>query len=101
MYEEFKKEGRSVEVMAINIEQESKGYLEYIREKKYDWINVQDTAHLSKFREFYDIYSTPVAFILDKERNIIGKRIDPTAMKGFFEEVFKEEEEKKKAIKKD
>lgn len=96
MYQKYKKQGRSIEVMAINIEQESKGYIDYIREKQYSWINVQDTAHLSKFREFYDIYSTPVAFILDKERKIIGKRIDPEAIDGFLAEMFKEEEEEKK-----
>ncbi len=95
LYKKMEKEGRSVKVYAINIEQESKGYLKYLRENDYDWINVQDTAHLTNFRAYYDIYSTPVAYILDKERRIIGKRIDPPAMEGFFEQVFGNEEEKK------
>ena len=67
--------------------------LKYLRENKYSWINVQDTAHLTKFRDYYDIYSTPVAFILDKERRIIGKRIDPPAIDNFLKELYKEEEE--------
>ncbi len=100
LLQKLKAEGRSVEVYAINIEQESKAYKEYLREKKYDWINVQDTAHLSNFRAYYDIYSTPVAYILDKERRIVGKRIDPPAMEGFFKQVF-ENEEKKKKLKKE
>lgn len=91
IYEKYKNIGASLEVYAINIEQETPSYLKYLRENKYSWINVQDTAHLTKFRDYYDIYSTPVAFILDKERRIIGKRIDPEAMDGFLEETFKKE----------
>ena len=99
-YKKLKKEKRSVEVYAINIEQESKPYLKYLRENKYDWINVQDTGHFSNFRAYYDIFSTPVAYILDKERRIIGKRIDPEGMEAFFKQIF-ENEEKKKKIKKE
>ena len=83
--------GASLEVYAINIEQETPSYLKYLREKNYSWINVQDTAHLTKFRDYYDIYSTPVAFVLDKERNIIGKRIDPPALDDFLKEIFRQE----------
>ena len=91
LYQKYKGMGASLEVYAINIEQETPSYLKYLRENKYSWINVQDTAHLTKFRDYYDIYSTPVAFILDKERRIIGKRIDPEAIDGFLEETFRQE----------
>ena len=96
MYKKYKDQGESLEVYAINIEQETEGYLKYLREHKYSWINVQDTANLSKFRDYYDIYSTPVAFVLDKERKIIGKRIDLAAIDNFLKQVF--EDEKKKGI---
>ncbi len=91
LYQKYKNMGASLEVYAINIEQETPNYIKYLRENKYSWINVQDTAHLTKFRDYYDIYSTPVAFILDKERRIIGKRIDPEAIDGFLKETFKKE----------
>lgn len=96
LYQKYKSQGESLEVYAINIEQETAGYLKYLREHEYSWINVQDTAHLSRFRDYYDIYSTPVAFVLDKERKIIGKRIDPAAIDDFLKQVF--EDEKKKGI---
>ena len=91
VYQKFKGEGKSLEVYAINIEQETKGYMKYLRDKKYDWINVQDTAHLTRFRDYYDIYSTPVAFVLDKERKIVGKRIDPDAIGDLLEQIYSEE----------
>ncbi len=93
MYEKYKKQGKSIEVYAVNVEQESKGYKEYLKENKYSWINVQDTGNFSQFRKYYDIYSTPVSFILDKERKIIGKRLAPAAVDTFLEQYFKEEEQ--------
>ena len=95
MYKKYKDQGESLEVYAINIEQETEGYLNYLREHEYTWINVQDTAHLSKFRDYYDIYSTPVAFVLDKERKIIGKRIDPAAIDDFLKQVFEDNKKNK------
>ena len=91
VYQKYKEQGRSLEVYAINIEQETKGYMSYLRDNKYDWINVQDTAHLTRFRDYYDIYSTPVAFLLDKDRKIVGKRIDPPAIGDLLEQIYKEE----------
>lgn len=96
LYRKYKKEGKSLEIYAINIEQESKGYKKYLKEHNYTWINVQDTGHFSNFRKHYDIFSTPVSYILDKDRKIIGKRIDPGAIDKMMEQVFKEEEEQLK-----
>lgn len=95
IYEKYKKEARSLEVYAINIEQESGPYKKYLREHDYKWINVQDTAHLTNFREYYDIYSTPVAYVLDKDRKIIGKRLDPAGIDNFLGQLFKEADKKK------
>jgi hypothetical protein len=93
LYEKYKKEGKSIEVYSVNIETESDGYKKYLKENKYNWINVQDTMHLSGFRKYYDIYSTPVSYILDKNKKIVGKRIDPDGMEKFLEILFKEEED--------
>jgi hypothetical protein len=43
------------------------------------WINVCDwiypEGHTISFRQQYDIYSTPVIYILDEKKKIIAKRI--------------------------
>lgn len=92
-YNKYKAEGKSIEVYAINVEQESEGYKKYLRENNYTWINVQDTGNFSQFRKYYDIYSTPVSYILDKNRKLIGKRLDPTGVDNFLKQYYKEEEE--------
>ena len=44
MLQKLKTEEKSVEVYAINIEQETKAYKEYLRENKYDWIKTGKLA---------------------------------------------------------
>ncbi len=55
---------------------ETKNWLEFVKTNKmFDWINVYDPYHFTKFRELYDINSSPVLFLLDKDKRIIAKRI--------------------------
>ncbi|MBO7125685.1 MAG: hypothetical protein J6V74_07585 [Bacteroidales bacterium] len=43
----------------------------------FDFINVFDPYQNTNFRTTYDIYSTPVVYVLNKERKIIAKRLPP------------------------
>ncbi len=45
------------------------------RDHNLNWINVDDPQHQSNFRQLYDIYSTPVIYILDEKKVIRAKRI--------------------------
>jgi thiol-disulfide isomerase/thioredoxin len=48
----------------------------FIIEKKLnDFIHVFDPIHLNNVKETYDIYSTPVIYILDKDKKIKAKRV--------------------------
>ena len=40
-------------------------------------INLFDPYQNTNFRQLYDIYSTPVSYVLDKNKKIIAKRIPP------------------------
>ena len=48
-----------------------------IQEYKLKWVNVCDPYYKSGFRNYYDIYSTPVIYLLDKNKKIIAKRLSP------------------------
>jgi len=39
------------------------------------WQNVHDMYNETNFRHVYDIYSTPVIYLLDKNKTILAKRI--------------------------
>lgn len=86
------KEKLKLEVYAVGTELEIGEWKEYCEKNALPWINVSDTPEINKnaydylqkglttlnslnFRDVYDIYSTPVVFILDKDKKIIGKRL--------------------------
>ncbi|MBL7932281.1 MAG: DUF5106 domain-containing protein [Bacteroidia bacterium] len=48
----------------------------FIIEKQLgDFINVYDPIHINNLKERFDIYSTPVIYILDKDKKIKAKRL--------------------------
>ncbi len=65
-----------LEVFAVNLDGIQKDWMDYVEEHKLDWINVWDPYNATNFRKLYDIYSTPVIYLLDKDRKIVAKRID-------------------------
>jgi thiol-disulfide isomerase/thioredoxin len=46
-----------------------------IEKKLTDFINVFDPVHLNNIKEKFDIYSTPVIYVLDKDKKIKAKRL--------------------------
>ncbi|MDX9941335.1 MAG: thioredoxin-like domain-containing protein [Bacteroidales bacterium] len=74
--EELRSSG--VEVFAVNLEQEKESWLKSIDSYQINgWVNVFDPYNQSGFREKYDIFATPMIFLLDSDKKIIAKRISP------------------------
>ena len=76
--------GYNIETFAVATEFDKKEWKEFINNQQTgDWINVSDINHdeegnpvaSSDWRDKYDIYSTPVIYLLDKNKKIIAKRI--------------------------
>lgn len=68
---------KGVEVLAIYTQVDKEEWTNYVEEQELNnWINAWDPYHQSHFRHYYDIKSTPSIYLLDKDKNIIGKRID-------------------------
>lgn len=76
-----------IEVLAIFTQvQEHEKWTNFIEEHAMtDWINAYDPYGWAKFRDNYDIYSTPVIYLLDKDKKIIAKRIDVESIEEFIE----------------
>ncbi|MDP2387774.1 MAG: DUF5106 domain-containing protein [Bacteroidota bacterium] len=74
-YHKMKKEGISMEVFAVYTQHEYTKWKTFVKENKLDWINVADAVHLNNLKEKYDIFSTPVIYLLDKNKVIQAKRI--------------------------
>ena len=73
-----------IKTFAVATEFDVSEWKKFIKEQKTEsWINVADISHddegnplaSSDWRDKYDIYSTPVVYLLDKEKKIVAKRI--------------------------
>ena len=86
-YNELMKEKKNVKVYSVYMQHEGEKYLKYIEEHKLPWINVYDGAHYNNAVEKYDVYTTPVIYILDKNKVIKAKRIDAGKVKNFINAI--------------
>ena len=81
MYESYKRlKAKGVEIISISTlfgEEGKVKWVNFVNEHKlYDWINAWNPYDY-KFKEEYDVTSTPTIYILDKDKKIIAKRIGP------------------------
>lgn len=74
-----------LDVFALSMTTDPKTWRDYIRDHKLPWTNVYDPNHESNFRREYDVYSTPVVYLLGKNKKIIGKRLTIDQVKDFIE----------------
>ena len=81
----YRKTDYDFEVYAINVNSDLKKWKEAIVEKKVPGINVNGTRSATRdFHDLYDIYGTPVIYVLDSEKRIIAKRIGADKLLEFF-----------------
>ena len=77
------------EVYSVCTDAELVRWKKYIRENKLDWINVSGTKSNIDYHDVYDIYSTPVIYLLDRNKKILAKRLDTESLKKYLEQVNK------------
>lgn len=86
-------------VYAVQTKDDVNEWKKFIRDKKIgDFIHVFDPIHLNDLKTKFDIYSTPVIYILDKEKRIAAKRLSAeqvSDMLNMLEEIDKEKAKKK------
>lgn len=82
-YDAHKKD-LDLEVLGVYIEADTTEWFKYIKEKDLNWINAADLLGTAQFRKYYDIYSTPVLYVMDRNKKIIAKRIDVEKLEDFL-----------------
>ncbi len=83
---------KGVQVYAIETEDKPDDWKKFIIENKLDWINVHqpDQYQRAVTKKIYDIYSTPVIYLLDEKKIIKAKRIDAEQLENFIDMLDKE-----------
>lgn len=64
-----------VEFYAVYSEEENDKWKKWLKEHPYPWINVANLKMKEAFQVKYNVDQTPMIFILDKNKKIIGKKI--------------------------
>ena len=86
VYKNLIKSGKNVKVFSVYTMHDGEKFLKYTLEKGLtDWINVYDGAYINNLVNKYDIYSTPVIYILDKNKKIKAKRLGVEQIKSVIE----------------
>lgn len=68
---------KGVKVYAVRTEGEENKWQEFIKKHDMqDWVNVYDPEHKSNYKAQYDVYGTPVMYLLDEKKIIRGKKLD-------------------------
>lgn len=93
IYKKYKDQG--VQAYAVNIDRDRKKWIEYINKHDLRWINVYDPDYRVSFKQLYDIYSTPVIYLLNEKKEIIAKRIGVEQVDEILGNMIKADKEKK------
>lgn len=77
---------QNIRIYAVLSENQHGPWLNYINDHNLqDWVNVYETKEMADansaqqkpgFRQLYDVTMTPTLFLLDKEKRIIGKKLN-------------------------
>ena len=82
-YEKNKRSG--IEVFAVCTQQDKEKWEKYIVDNGLNWINGWDPERMSRFDYLYNVESTPLIYILDKDKKIIAKRLATSDISSFIE----------------
>jgi len=84
VYQPFKNKG--LEVFAIYTMDDKEEWSDFlIKHRLFDWINVWDEHHVSRFKILYDARKTPGLYVLDENKKIVAKKISVEQVKRMME----------------
>jgi peroxiredoxin len=83
LYDKIKDQG--VEVFTVCTTGEKAKWEKYIEEHKLDWINGWDPERRTNFGYYYNVESTPMIYILDRDKTIIAKKLSVDDIGSFIE----------------
>lgn len=86
-YEKAKDQG--IEVFAICTTSDKQKWTKYIEDNKLTWINGWDPERSSRFDFYYNVQSTPMVYILDKNKKIIAKKLSVEDIPSFIDNYIK------------
>jgi peroxiredoxin len=83
VYRKFRDKG--LEVYAIYSMDDKEEWGEFLTKYGlFDWLNVWDEHHVSRFKILYDARKTPGVYVLDEDKTIVAKKMAVEQLEKFF-----------------
>ncbi len=76
---------KGIEVFAVCTQHDREKWETYIVDNGLGWINGWDPERMSRFDYFYNVDSTPLIYILDRDKKIIAKRLAAEDIASFID----------------
>lgn len=96
----WKQKGVKIYAVLAETEKQKEAWITYIKEHHIeDWINVyqskqaadeEEKSQMPSYRQLYDITLTPTLYLLDKDKNIIAKKLTKEQINDFLEVKLKQ-----------
>lgn len=84
LYDLYKKMDGAFDVAAITVGTDMQKWKDFIKKFDLNWINLGDPNYKSNFRVQYNVRSTPQVYILDRNKEIIAKKLDVEQIESFI-----------------
>lgn len=79
---------KGVVMLGVRTDGTREEWLQFIKRHQLDgWIHAWDPQSQSNYRRLYDVYSTPVVYLLDEKKKILAKRLGAEQLNGFLERL--------------
>lgn len=76
----------NLEVFAVCADTNMVKMKDYIKKNQFTWINVNGPRTLTQnYHDLYDVFSTPVIYLLDENKKILAKRLMTDQLSSFLE----------------
>ncbi len=81
---------QGVEVYAIYSMDDKKAWGDFLKKHElFEWINVWDEHHVSRFKILYDGRTTPGIYVLDEDKKIVAKNLTVDQVKRLLKQALK------------
>ena len=79
---------KGVVMLGVRTDGTREEWLQFIKQHQLSgWIHAWDPQSQSNYRRLYDVYSTPVVYLLDEKKKIVAKRLGVEQLNGFLERL--------------
>ena len=83
---------QGVKVMGVLAGGTQKQWTDYISAHHLDdWINAWDPGNQTNYRRLYDVYMTPIIYLLDADKKILAKKLDVAQLDHFLTRLAQQE----------